>query len=526
MAMAATAGAAPPVTASGLPPLPRFIGYMLMALGMFMAILDIQIVSASLREIQAGLSASADEIVWVQSAYLIAEVVMIPLSGFLGRALSTRWLFVISSAGFTLASVLCATATSIEQMVMYRALQGFLGGAMIPVTYATSFAIFGRARQVGVTVAVSMIVTLAPTVGPVLGGWITEYFSWQMLFLINVIPGLIITIGVAATMDIDKPNFALLRRIDVPGLLLMLAFLGSMEFVLEEGARKQWFEDPLIRNFTLLSIISAIGLFYRLATAAEPIVRLHAFANYNFAAGATMGAVLGVGLYGLTYVYPLYLSQVARLSSGQVGNIMSISGICMVLTAPLSGILARKIDPRLLVSIGFLTLGVSSWMTHGVTADWRFDQFLLPQILRGSGLMLCIVPMSALAFGTLPQPLLKDASGLFTLLRNLGGATGIAMINTILLWRTNFHWSRAVEHVNAARPEVQARLDELGAGMDIYGDGAAMATKQLSLLVQREVTVMAFGDSFFIMAVLFLVAAIVPQFLRKPASLGAAVDSH
>jgi MFS transporter, DHA2 family, multidrug resistance protein len=515
-----------PATASGFPPLPRFFGYMLMALGMFMAVLDIQIVSASLREIQAGLSASADEIVWVQSSYLIAEIVMIPLSGFLGRALSTRWLFVLSSAGFTIASILCATATSIEEMVIYRALQGFLGGAMIPTTYATSFAIFGRARQVGVTVAVSMIVTLAPTIGPVLGGWITEYFSWHMLFLINVIPGIIITIAVASLMDIDKPNFALLKRIDIPGLLLMFLFLGGAEFVLEEGARKQWFEDPLIRNITLMTIVAAAAFFYRLATAEEPIVRIQAFGNYNFAAGTSMGAVLGIGLYGLTYIYPLYLSQVARLSSGQVGTILSVSGACMVLTAPVSGIMARKFDPRFVACAGFLLLSASSWLTHGLTADWRFDQFLLPQILRGMGLMLCIVPMSAIAFATLPQHLLKDAAGLFTLLRNLGGATGLALINTLLLWRSNFHWSRAVEHVSASRPEVQERLDQLGSAMDAVGDGPAMAIKQLALLVQREATVMAFGDSFLLMSMMFAGVAFIPLLLRKPQALGMPAQSH
>jgi MFS transporter, DHA2 family, multidrug resistance protein len=524
-AAAATADTSP-ATESGFPPLPQFIGYMLMALGMFMAILDIQIVSASLSQIQAGLSASADEIVWVQSAYLIAEIVMIPLSGFLGRALSTRWLFVISSAGFTLASALCATATSIEEMVVYRALQGFLGGAMIPTTYATSFAIFGRTRQVGVTVMVSMLVTLAPTTGPVLGGWITEYFSWQMLFLINIIPGIIITLGVAALMDIDKPNFALLKRIDIPGLLLMFLFLGGGEFVLEEGARKQWFEDPLIRNMTLLTVVAAAAFFYRIFTTAEPIVRLQSFSNYNFAAGAGLGGVLGVGLYGLTYIYPLYLAQVVRLSSGQVGTIMAVSGLFMCITAPLAGVLVRKIDPRLVAAGGFLLLALSSWLSHGITADWRFDQLFLPQMLRGMGLMMAIVPMSALAFVTLPLSMLKDGSGLFTLLRNLGGATGLALINTVLLWRSNFHWSRMSEHVSASRPEVAQRLDELAGTLDSVGDGTAMAVKQLGLLVQREVSVMAFADCFTLMAWMFGAVALIPLLLRKPAAFAQPADSH
>jgi MFS transporter, DHA2 family, multidrug resistance protein len=521
--VATAALAAKPVDSSSLA---KVIGYIFMAFGMFMAILDIQIVSASLREIQAGLSASSDEIVWVQSSYLIAEIVMMPLSGFLSRALSTRWLFVMSSAGFTLASILCATATSIEQMIVYRALQGFLGGAMIPTTYATGFAIFGRQRQVMVNVVVSMIITLAPTIGPVFGGWITEYFSWHMLFLVNVIPGILVTIGVAMTMEIDKPDFPLLKRIDVPGLLLMFIFLGGMEYVLEEGARKQWFQDDGIRNIALITVCAATAFFYRLATAAEPVVRLGAFRNYNFSAGSTIISVLGIALYGLSYLYPLYLGQVARLSSGQVGTIMSISGLAMAGAAPFAAIMARHFDPRLVSTLGFVLLGLSCWMTHGLTADWRFDQFLCPQIARGVGMMLCLVPMSAVAFGTLSADMLKDASGLFTLLRNLGGAVGLALINTILLWRNNFHWNRMAEHVSLSRPEVQQQLDQMAAALNGTGDGTAMAMRQLSAMVLREVSVMSFDDCFVAMAYLIWLVAAIPLLLRRPQPQSALADSH
>jgi MFS transporter, DHA2 family, multidrug resistance protein len=515
--------------ASGFPPLGRFIGYLLMTFGMFMAILDIQIVSASLQKIQAGLSASSDEVVWVQSSYLIAEVVMIPLSGFLSRGLSTRWLFTLSSAGFTLASALCATANSIETMVIYRALQGFLGGAMIPTVYAASFAIFGRDRQVGVTVATSMIITLAPTMGPVLGGWITEHFSWHWLFLINVVPGLIVSLAVAALVDIDRPDFALLKRIDIPGLVLMATFLGSLEYVLEEGARKQWFEDGSIRLWATVVAVSGALFFYRLATAREPIVRLRPFANYNFTSGASIGVVLGVGLYGLTYLYPLYLAQIARLSSGQIGNVLFISGLSMVISAPLAGIVTRLFDVRFVASAGLLIVALSTWLTHGITADWRFDQFLVPQILRGIGLMLCMVAVSMTAFGTLPPAMLKDAAGLFTLMRNLGGAMGLAMINTLILWRTNFHWSRLAEHVSLSRPEVQAQLDGIAARLESLGaagDSTAAAIYQMSRMVMRDVSVMAFADCFFIVSVLFAAAAIVPLLLRKPRPAAAPVEAH
>ena len=198
------------------PPLRAVAGFALMAIGMFMAILDIQIVAASLGQIQAGLAASADEISWVQTSYLVAEVVMVPLSGFLSRALSMRRLFLISAAGFVLSSVLCATATTINEMIVYRALQGFIGGAMIPTTYAASFTIFPRRYQTQVTVAIALLVTLAPTVGPTIGGILTDAFSWHWLFLINVIPGLICVGGVYTLFRREPADIALLKRIDIP----------------------------------------------------------------------------------------------------------------------------------------------------------------------------------------------------------------------------------------------------------------------------------------------------------------------
>jgi MFS transporter, DHA2 family, multidrug resistance protein len=370
---------------------------------------------------------------------------------------------------------------------------------------------------------------MAPTIGPVLGGWITESFSWQWLFLINLVPGIIITIGVALLVDIDTPDFPLLKRIDVPGLILMAVFLGGVEFVLEEGARKQWFEESIIRTWTAITVIAGVLFFVRLATAKEPIVRLGPFANYNFMAGSTLGAILGVGLYGLTYLYPLYLAQVAQLSSGQIGNILFVSGLFMGLSAPVAGFLSRKLDVRYIASFGMLLIATSTWMTHGVTDQWRFDQFLFPQILRGMGLVFCMVSISTTAFGTLNPNQLKDGSGLFTLMRNLGGALGLAIINTVIQERTNFHWSRLSEHVSLSRPEVQAQVDAMAARLEetgIAGDPAALAMAQVSRMVMRQVQVMTFADCFVFVCLMFVVAACVPPFLRKPLPPSGPSDAH
>ena len=232
----ATAGAAPFVGAEPQVTMRRVVAFVAMVFGMFMAILDIQIVSASLSEIQAGISASADEIPWVQTSYLIAEVIMIPLSGFLSRALSTRYLFVISAAGFTLMSILCSTATSIEEMIVWRALQGFIGGGMIPTVFAAAFSVFPKDKQNVISPVIGLVATLAPTIGPTVGGYLTDLYSWHWLFLVNVLPGIAVTTVTWFLIDFDKPNFKLLEEFDWPGFLTMAGFLGALEYILGGGA--------------------------------------------------------------------------------------------------------------------------------------------------------------------------------------------------------------------------------------------------------------------------------------------------
>src|SRR5215471_21541527 len=224
----------------------RLMAFMAMVFGMFMAILDIQIVSASLTEIQGGLAASADEIPWVQTAYLIAEVVMIPLSGYLSRALGTRLVFAISAGGFTMASLLCGTASSINEMIVWRALQGFIGGGMIPTVFATAYIVFPRSKLPLITPLIGLVATLGPTVGPTVGGYLTDALSWHWLFFINIVPGLAVTAAAILLIDFDRPDWSLFRNFDWAGLIFLAGFLGALEYVLEEGPRNDWFGDDTV----------------------------------------------------------------------------------------------------------------------------------------------------------------------------------------------------------------------------------------------------------------------------------------
>jgi MFS transporter, DHA2 family, multidrug resistance protein len=500
----------------------RLLGFLAMVFGMFMAILDIQIVSASLTEIQAGLAASADEIPWVQTAYLIAEVVMIPLSGYLSRALGTRLVFAISAAGFTIASFLCGTASSIGEMIVWRAVQGFIGGGMIPTVFATAFIIFPRSK-VGLTSAlIGLVATLAPTIGPTVGGYLTDALSWHWLFFINIVPGIGVTLATLALVDFDQPDLALFGRFDWIGLLAMAGFLGSLEYVLEDGPRYDWLDDESIFMFAWISAISAVVFFARVLTAEHPIVDLRSFANRNFALGSLFSFVLGIGLYGLTLVYPLYLGRVRGYDALMIGETLFVSGLAMFLTAPIAGRLMTKIDQRLMLMIGFLSFAVGTWWMTYVTKDWDFWELMWPQIFRGIGLMFSIIPINNIALGTLPPERVKNASGLYNLMRNLGGAVGLAAIYTFLNDRTDLHLARLHEALNSAyRPALEA-LDGLTAHFQPYGpDARMMALKQLFMMTHREGLVMAFGDVFLALTVLFAVMGVSTMVMKGP-SVGAA----
>jgi MFS transporter, DHA2 family, multidrug resistance protein len=513
-----------------LPPVePRdVITFVAMVLGMFMAILDIQIVSSSLAQIQAGLSASPDEISWVQTAYLVAEVVMIPLSGMLARILSTRVLFSLSAASFTVASAACALAWDLPSMIVFRALQGFLGGAMIPLVFSASFILFPLERRPLVTVIIGLVATLAPTLGPTVGGWLTETLDWRWLFLINVLPG-IVTAGAGwALIRIDRPNPALLKGFDVPGLVFMALFLASLQYVIEEGARDNWFDDGSIRAFSALAALGALLFFWRVLAYRQPIVDLRAFLNRNFSVGCLYSFVLGVGLYGSIFLLPMFLARVRGLNALQIGIIMMVTGVAQFLSAPLAALLSRKLEMRAMLALGLFLFGFGVYLNTFLTNQSDYWELFLPQVVRGVSLMLCFMPINTLALGTLPQDMLKNASGLYNLMRNLGGAIGLAFFNTMIIERFALHAERLSEHVTLSRPDVAAYLDQLAARFAelMPGDARLAATKLIMRMVEREATVLTFNDCLDVMALVFVVALLLMPILRRPPRPGAASNER
>ncbi|ETS11939.1 DHA2 family efflux MFS transporter permease subunit [Bartonella quintana] len=487
-----------------------------MAFGMFMAILDIQIVSSSLAEIQAGLSASSEEISWVQTSYLIAEVIMLPLSGFLGRVLSTRIFFSISAIGFTLTSILCATATSIEEMILYRAVQGFIGGGIIPSVFVASYTLFPPSKRPIVTPIVGLVATLAPTIGPTVGGYLCNILSWHWLFLINVPCGIIISILAWKLIDFDKANFSLMAKFDWLGFISMATFLGTLEYILEEGARNDWLKDNLIFNFFIIMIVSAGIFFWRVFTAKEPIVDLSAFSNFNFSTAAIFSFMLGIGLYGLTYIYPVYLSQIRHYDALMIGETLFISGLIMFFTAPLAGFLSTRIDARLMIAMGLFGFALGTWMASGITDNWDFWELFWPQVFRGASIMLCMVPINDIALGTLPPERMKNASGLFNLTRNLGGAVGLAVISTLMMKRTDLHYGRITETLQQGNSKVTEMLSSLTMYFKFATfDPHTLALFQLFNMVRIQAMVMALSDIFFIITIIFSILTFLTIFLKK-----------
>jgi DHA2 family multidrug resistance protein len=317
----------------------------------------------------------------------------------------------------------------------------------------------------------------------------------------------------------------LLNRFDWWGLLSMAGFLGAAEYVLEEGPRKGWFDEDAILMLAVLSVGCAIAFFARSLMAKNPIVDLRAFTNRNFAVGSLFSFVLGIGLYGLTYLYPVYLAQVRGYNALMIGETMFVSGVAMFMTAPVVGQLTQRVDPRYILITGFLLFAIGTWQMTGLTKDWDFYELLWPQIFRGVGLMAAMVPVTNTALGTLDPARLKNASGLFNLTRNLGGAIGLAVINTLLNDRMDLHLVRLHEAVNGASVAATETLDQL---TQKFGgsDGALQALKQVSMMVRQQALVMSFADVFWMLTVMFVMLAAMGIFMRKPQAAGGGGGGH
>ncbi len=509
-----------PIDPAALSDRRKFLIFGVMAFGQFMALIDIQIVAASLNDVQAGLSAGPDEISWVQTGYLMAELVMIPFAAFLAQALSTRWLFTLSAGLFTLSSALCGVAWDIHSMVAFRVLQGFVGGAMVPTVFATGFAMFSGPQRAMIPAILGLVAVLAPTLGPTVGGWLTEAVGWRSIFYVNIIPGLVVTGLAASVIRVDRADLTMLRRIDYAHLAAMAVALGGLEYVLEEGPRRDWFGDPSIATAGWLALVGAALFLERSFFSGGPIVRLTPFRKPTFVFACMFNLVIGFGMYASTYLLPVFLGRVRGYDSLQIGTTVFVVGIAQVASTIVAARLSQRVDQRLVITVGLILFAASLWMTSEITPDWGFMAFLGPQLLRGFAIMLCIVPTVGMALDGFAMAELRYASGLFNLMRNLGGAVGIAVVNTWLQDNARIQAARMGEGLGQAAAAAPGFVTALAGRMAAFTPdpvrAALLAQGELARLVGRSALTTAFDEVFRLMAWLFLVALVMVPFCKTP----------
>ena len=515
---------------ANLPVARKFLIFGVMAFGQFMALLDIQVVAASLNEVQAGLASGPDEISWVQTAYLMAELVMIPFSAFLAQALSTRWLFAVSAALFTLSSVFCGLAWNIESMIFFRVLQGFTGGAMVPTVFAVGFTLFSGKQRALIPAILGMVSVLAPTLGPTVGGFITDRIDWRWIFFINVAPGIAVTALSALLIRVDRANLAMLRRIDWVHLASMAIFLGALEYVLEEGPRLDWFGDRHIVIAAWLSFVAFVLFIERSLFSATPIVKLAAFRQPTFVFACVFNLVIGFGIYASTYLLPVYLGRVRGFDSVQIGTTVFVVGGAQLVSTVIAARLSETVDRRIVISVGLPLFAFSLWLTSYMTPEWGFGQLLVPQLMRGLSVMLCIVPTVGMALSAFQGQELRYASGLFNLMRNLGGAIGIAVVNTWLQDNARIEAARIGEALgHSARVATDTVADlahQLAAVTPDPAHALLLARGLIGAVVGQQSLTLAFDDVFRLMAWMFVGALLMVPFCRPSSGSAAAADAH
>ncbi len=411
-------------------------GFGVMCVGMFMAILDIQIVATSLPTMQAALGLKPDEMSWVQTSYLIAEVIAIALTGLLTRVLSIRGLFCASLAVFTLASIGCAASTGLASLIIWRVVQGFAGGTLIPAVFAAVFLLFPVRQQGVATTIAGVLAVLAPTIGPVVGGWITDTLSWRWLFLINVGPGFVAVALGAMLLPRERRDFAQLRTLDLAALGCGAIALASLVIGLKQAPLSGWFSGVVL-GLLALAIVSATAFARRTLRADRGIVELRLFADPRFTVGCILSFILGMGLFGSVYLMPVFLAFVRHHDAFEIGKIMLVTGVAQLVTAPLAVLLERRCAAWLLSAGGFVCFAGGLFLGAFHTRETDFAEMLWPQLVRGGAIMFCLLPPTRIALGHLARAAITDASSLFNLMRNLGGAIGIAIIDTIIIFPTS-----------------------------------------------------------------------------------------
>ncbi len=497
-----------------------WFGFLAMCLGMFMAILDIQIVASSLPEIQKALGIAPDNLSWVQTAYLIAEIVAIPLTARLTRVFTLGGLFAASIGGFLVASVGCAASGGFASLVFFRVIQGFCGGAVIPTVFTAVFVMFPQRDHVLATTIAGVFAMVAPTLGPAVGGYITETYSWHWLFLVNLPPGLVVVLAVGALVRVGRPEWRLLARLDYAGVAFAAVFLASLEIVLKEGPKREW-HGLYVATLLAILAVSGFAAVRQCLRRSEPLVDLRAFADRVFTVGCAYSFVLGIGLYGSIYLLPLFLGYVRGHTPLEIGEIMIVTGAAQLVVAPIAAAAEKRYDARLVTALGYALFAAGLIGNGFMTDETDFFGLCWQQALRGAGLMLCILPTATMALEGRVGDAIANASALFNLMRNLGGAIGIALVDTILEQRPAVHAAALLARLKAG-DAATARLLHLPPLVSPRAMPAAVAKAYLAPYIKPEALVLSFNEAWLVLGLIFVLSlAILPLARSHGARAGA-----
>ena len=502
-------------------------------LGAFMAVLDIVITNASLRDILGTLSATQEEGSWISTAYLVAEIIVIPMTALLSRVFGMRAYMVGTTALFVLFSTLCGAAWNLESMIVFRVLQGFTGGALIPMALTLVMTKLPPSKRAMGMAIFGLTATLAPTMGPTFGGYLSELYGWPSIFYINWVPGVLLISGILFGMEREPIDLKQLLHADWIGIAFMALGLGSLTIFLEEGNSKDWFDSNFIITFAALALLGILGWVATSVTRDEPFVNLRLYGERNFLVATVLSAITGMALYGSSFLLPLFLGQIANFTPMQIGQVIMWAGFPQMLVMPFAAILSSKIDNRILCSFGLGLFGISCLMNANMDATTGYDQLLVSQIVRAVGQPFIMLTLSNFAMQGIAPRDMASASSLFNMTRNLGGSIGIALLATTLTNREHFHSARLGESISLYAAPTQLRIDQLTQSFISHGVDPVTAGNQalfaIDRLVRRESYIMAYNDGFWIMAVVLISCIAVLWFANKvkaPSGPDAGAGAH
>ncbi|OAF11607.1 MDR family MFS transporter [Bradyrhizobium neotropicale] len=489
-------------------------------IGAFMAILNIQITNASLLNIEGGIGTGVDNGSWISTSYLIGEIIVIPLTDYLSRVFSFRNIMLSFATLFAAFSVACAFTHDLPSMIAMRGFQGFFGGVLIPMAFTLVFTKLPKAQQPIGLAMFSLAVTFAPAIGPTIGGYLTENYGWQTIFFVNVVPTAVMVITLFFTLERQPLQLGLLREGDWFGIATMAVGLASLQAVLEEGNKDDWFGSPFIVRLAIIAAVSLTLFIYNELVVEKPLLRLRLLTQWNFGVGTIASVFLGFALFGSVYLLPAYLGQVQGYNAEQIGNVLAWTGLPQLLLIPLVPKLMQRFDTRYIAAVGLLLFAASSFMNIMMSLDYSGDQFFAPNVVRAIGQALTLAPLSALSLGSVAPQDAPAASGISNMMRNLGGAIGTAVLATIVTKREQFHSNIIGHSVTLGREEVRTRIAQLTNYFMAHGVPDPNAAREQAIIalgktVKRQALVMGYSDTFAVIGVVLVLAAIAVLLMRR-----------